>query len=127
MNFPKKAPRPKCGSRYGKLASMAVCSLVMITMIGKQLPAHAADMSATVSLTDLDLRSEKGMQAARERLQKAARKLCDRAVDPWSMSGHTDYLQCVDDTTSAALAQLTGPLPALAANAKPQVSGHTTP
>jgi UrcA family protein len=118
--------RSPCDASYGKLASMALCSLMMIAMIGKQLPAHAAERSsATVSLADLDLNTEKGMQAARERLLKTARKLCFRVMDLGSLSHHTDYLQCVDVTMTAALAQLTGP--SLAANAKPQSSSHGAP
>ena len=127
MNFPKEIPhRSPCDSPYGKLASMALCSLMLIAMIGKQLPAYAVDRSSeTVSLADLDLRTEKGMQAARERLRKTARKLCYRVMDLGSLSHHADYLGCVDDTMTAALAKLTGP--SLAANARPQAAAHGAP
>jgi UrcA family protein len=127
MNFSNKIPhRSPCDAPYGKLASMALCSLMMIAMIGKQLPAHAADRSSTtVSLADLDLRTEKGMQAARERLHQAARMVCYRVVDLGSLSHHADYLACIDDTMAAALAKITGP--SLAANAKPQASAHGAP
>ncbi len=118
MNIQAKIPDP---SRYesgcSKLA-MAVLGVVLLTAaLAKQLPANAADKaSATVSVVDLDLSTDQGMQAARDRLSATARKLCEKVVDPSSLSIHSDYVHCVDESTTAAVAQLTGPV--LAANAK---------
>jgi UrcA family protein len=109
MNDPEKAFNGcYSDSAYGKLALMAVCSLVLMVAIGKQLPASAAEKSAVVSLADLDLSTEKGMQAARERVHDAARQLCSKVVNPWSLSHHPDYVQCVDDATANAVTQLQG-------------------
>jgi len=126
MNFVEKVPdRSQCDSAYSKLALMALCSVFMIAAIGKQLPANAADKkSQVVSVADLDLSTEEGMKAARERLHQTARKLCGQVVDPWSLSHHPDYLQCVKDTTTAAVAKLQGPL--MVANAKSHAQGLST-
>jgi len=118
MNIQEKIPDPsRYDSGYSKLA-MAVLGVILLTAaLGKQLPANAADkVSATVSVADLDLSTDKGMQAARDRLHATARRLCEKVVDPSSLSHHSDYVHCVDEATTAAVAQLTGPL--LAANAK---------
>jgi len=104
-------------SGYSKLA-MAVLGVVLVTAaLAKQMPANAADKaSAMVSVADLDLSTDKGMQAARDRLNATARQLCEKVIDPASLSIHSDYVHCVDEATTAAVAQLTGPV--LAANAK---------
>ena len=107
MNVPRKPlNRPYSGSTYTKLALMAGVSLALMAAIGKQLPAGAAEKSTVVSIADLDLSTEKGMEAARERVHEAARQLCKKVVDPWSLSHHPDYVQCVDETTADAVTQL---------------------
>ena len=70
--------------------------------------------TAVVSVADLDLTTEAGMQVARKRLHATARSLCGRVVDPWTLSHQPDYVACVDATLASALAQL--PAPAVAAN-----------
>jgi UrcA family protein len=126
MNAQVKIPnRSRCDSPYSKLALMALSSLVLIVAIGKQLPASAADQSAVVSLADLDLSTDKGMQTARDRIHQTAQQLCGKVVNPWSLSHHPDYVRCVDDATAAAMGQLNGPL--LAANANSRGQGSSTP
>ena len=118
MNIQEKIPDPsRYESGYSKLA-MAVLGVILVTAaLAKQMPANAADKAtATVSVADLDLSTDKGMQAARDRLYATARRLCQKVVDPSSLSIHSDYAHCVDEATTAAVAQLTGPV--LAANAK---------
>ena len=118
MNIQEKIPDPsRYESGYSKLA-MAVLGVILVTAaLAKQLPANAADKAtATVSVADLDLSTDKGMQAARDRLNATARQLCEKVIDPASLSIHSDYVHCVDEATTAAVAQLTGPV--LAANAK---------
>ena len=108
----------------GKVVLMTLCALFMIAAIGRQLPAYAADKSAVVSLANLDLSTEKGMQAARDRIHQTARRLCQRVVNPWSLSHQTDYVRCVNDATTAAVAQMQGLL--LVANAHSHASGLST-
>ena len=125
MNVPEQIPdRSQCDSARRKLAMTAVCALFMIAVIGKQLPAYAADKSEAVSLADLDLSTEKGMQAARDRIHQTARRLCQRVVNPWSLSHQTDYVRCVNDATSAAVGKLQGLV--LVANAHSLAKGLST-
>src|SRR5271165_4284910 len=63
-------------SGVSKLTLISVCIIFMTAAIAKQMPAHATDAIAVVSLADLDLSTEKGMQTAHERLDATARRLC---------------------------------------------------
>jgi UrcA family protein len=100
--------RSQSESGHSKLALMGLCIVFLTAAIAKQLPAQAADASATVSLAGLDLSTEKGMQTARERLHGTAVKLCGKMINPWSLSAHDDYVRCVDDATIAAMGQIQG-------------------
>ena len=95
--------RSQYESGRGKLALIGLCITLMTAAIARQLPAQAADAIAIVSLADLDLSTEKGMQTARERLDETARHLCKQVIYPWALSHHAQYLRCVDDATTAAL------------------------
>lgn len=126
MNVPRNPlDRPYSGSPYTKLALMAAVSLTLMAAIGKQLPAGAAEKSTIISIADLDLSTEKGMETARERVHEAARRLCKKVVDPWSLSYHPDYVQCVDETTADAVTQLQGRQ--LLANTNTNVAGRSNP
>jgi UrcA family protein len=118
MNIPTSSiARAPTESGVSKLALISLCTVFMTAAISKQLPAHAADAIAMVSLADLDLSTAQGMQMARDRLDKTARRLCKQVVDPWALSHHTQYLRCVDDATTAALGQIHDQ--ALVAQARP--------
>ena len=73
----------------------------------------AKTRAATVWLGDLDLSTPEGMGAARGRVQETARRLCGQVSDPDDRSRQANYVECVNESTSAALRQL--PSPALAA------------
>jgi UrcA family protein len=109
MNVPNQIPDH---TRYevtrSKLGLMGVCIVLLTAAICKQLPAQAADASVTVSLVDLDLSTDKGMQTARDRLHQTALRLCGKVVDPWSLSAHDDFVRCVAETTASALGKLPG-------------------
>jgi UrcA family protein len=104
------------------LAATRVGALLALLALGAHLaragesakPNDPAARTAVVSVADLDLATEAGMQVARARLHATARRLCRRVVDPWAVSHQQDYVACVDATLAAALAQL--PAPAVAAN-----------
>lgn len=96
-------------SSVAKLVMTGLCIVFMTAAIGKQLPAQAAEAIALVSVADLDLSTDKGMQAARDRVDETARRLCKRLINPWSLSHHSQYVRCVDDATTAALGQIHGP------------------
>lgn len=126
MNVPRYTHnRPYSGSAYTKLALMAAVSLALMAAIGKQLPAGAAEKSTVVSIADLDLATQKGMETARERVHQAARDLCNKVLDPWSLSHHTDFVQCVDEATTDAVTQLKGRQ--LLANANAGGQGRNNP
>jgi UrcA family protein len=109
--------RTASDSGVSKLALMSLCMVFFTAAIARHLPAQAADAIAIVSLADLDLSTEKGMQTARERLDETARHLCKQVIDPWALSHHAQYLRCVDDATTAALERLHSQ--ALVAQARP--------
>jgi UrcA family protein len=100
--------RSQSESGRSKLALMGLCIVFLTAAIAKQLPAQAADASATVSLSGLNLSTEKGMQTARDRLHETAVRLCGKVVNPWGLSAHDDYIRCVDDATTAAVTQIQG-------------------
>ena len=107
MNVPRKTiNRPYGASTYTKLGWMAGASIALMAAISNQLPADAAEKSTIVSIADLDLSTGNGMEAARERVHEAARHLCKKVVDPWSLSHQPDYVQCVNETTADAVTQL---------------------
>jgi UrcA family protein len=109
MNISKQhSISSKCDSGYRKLAAMGLCTIFVTVAIAKQLPAHAAEANAaaTVSLAGLDLSTDTGRQAARDRVFKTAQRLCERVVNPWSMSAHQDYLHCVDASVADAIEKM---------------------
>ena len=89
-----------------KLLLMSTCIVFLTAAIVKQLPAHAAGASMTVSLADLDLSTDTGMQAARERLHQTARRLCRKIVNPWGLAPHEVLMRCIDETTAAAVGKI---------------------
>jgi UrcA family protein len=109
MNISKQhSISSQCDSGYRKLAAIGLCTVFVTVAIAKQLPAQAAEASAaaTVSLAGLDLSTDTGREAARDRVFKTAQRLCERVVNPWSMSAHQDYLHCVDDSVAEASAKI---------------------
>ena len=104
-------------SGFSKLTLIGLCIIFMTAAIGKQLPAQAADAVAMVSIADLDLSTDKGLQTARDRVNETARRLCKKVIDPWSLSHHAQYVRCVNEATTAALEQIHGQ--ALVASARP--------
>jgi UrcA family protein len=103
MNFIAKAPdQTHAQSGNGRLILMALWALV-IAAIGKPPAPQAAELSSTVSLKDLDLSTDSGQRAARDRVHSTAVRLCDRAIDHWSLSHFQDFQKCVAETTASAM------------------------
>jgi UrcA family protein len=103
-----------------KLMLMSLCIIGLVTAIAAQQPASADDVPAAktsppashaqqVSMAGLDLSTAAGMQAAHDRIQAAARKLCTQIADMNDLSRHANYLACVDESTTAALQQIRPP------------------
>jgi UrcA family protein len=87
-------------------------------------PDPAKTRAATVWLGDLDLSTAEGMRTARGRVQGAASRLCGQVSDVEDRSRHANYVECVNESTSAALRQLPGPALAAAQTAR---QGGATP
>jgi UrcA family protein len=104
------------------MAATRVGAFLLLLALGAHLarageivkPTSPNVRTTVVSVADLDLATAAGMQRARDRLHAAARRLCTRVVEPWTLSHQPDYVACVDRTLASALAQL--PSPAVAAN-----------
>jgi len=68
---------------------------------GIALPVQSADAgygarAQTVSLTDLNLSTVAGQEAARERIHQMARRLCTQVEDELDLSHHANYVKCVE-------------------------------
>lgn len=100
-------------------AVMKASAGLVVAVIWLQSPAYAADessgvkktdvKSASVPVGDLDLSTTEGIRAAKQRIHRAARRLCDQLVDSHSISHQPDYMRCVDATLAAANAKLEAP------------------
>jgi UrcA family protein len=87
-------------------------ALSLITVAGGNIAradSVSASSSATVSLAGLDLSTPQGASMARARVHQAARVACSRAVDPYNLAPHWEYINCVDRTEKVALQQIKGP------------------
>jgi UrcA family protein len=62
-------------------------------------------LSASVRLTDLDLSSETGLRAARDRIRYVAEQLCNELGEPPSR-GVYDFADCVSFASSEPLRRL---------------------
>lgn len=95
-----------------------VCSAVLtalcivgpaVAMARQQSTSAEQTRSTQVSLTGLDLSTPEGMSTARERLRGTAVRLCTQVADELDLSGHANFLKCVDSTVTGALRQIAGP------------------
>jgi UrcA family protein len=118
MNIPVQIPEPSDRSRHdsprSKFLLASLGCLLLTAALGRQLHAQSsganpAYASTIVRVGDLDLSTPGGMKLARDRIHQAAKRLCEKVVDPWSLSHEPDYVQCVDDTMATALKDLPGP------------------
>ncbi len=78
---------------------------------GIALPVQSADAgygarAQTVSLTDLNLSTVAGQEAARERIHQMARRLCTQVEDELDLSHHANYVKCVEEATAQTLPHL---------------------
>ena len=101
------------------------CLLIPVAALADQ-PQAAVSRSARVSLTDLDLSTPEGAQAARERVRATARRLCGQLIDPLDLGLSAHFVACVDRAVAAALRQIAPPQ--LARDAGPGTAPtHTAP
>jgi UrcA family protein len=72
-------------------------------------PQKAPDverLSASVSLSDLDLRTPEGLRAAHERVRKEALRLCRKFSDSRRISDRETIADCMREATEAASGSL---------------------
>jgi UrcA family protein len=92
-------------------------------VVAQKPPALPNTRAATVRLADLDLSTAEGVRTAHERISQVARQLCTQLSDPHDWSRQANYVECVNESTTAALRQL--PSPALAAAQTARQGGAT--
>lgn len=109
MNFTEKLPdRSNGDSSYGKLLLLVLCVIFITMAIDKQLSAEASDSAGSVSLSDLDLKTDKGIHVARDRVREAARRLCEKVVIRSARAQQADCAHCADDAAAAVVERLQG-------------------
>jgi UrcA family protein len=63
-------------------------------------------LSMKVSLSDLDLTTDRGFQVASERMYQTAQRLCTRVGRIQDIGQHQAFLHCVDRAVASASAEL---------------------
>jgi UrcA family protein len=110
-NMNTESPLSRCfGGRHtapGTVMLMALFGIVPVGAIADQSAATAAaSRVAEVSLADLDLSTQGGMRAARERLHTMAQRVCAEPADNRGLSSPPNFVACVDSTLASALRQI---------------------
>ena len=105
-------PPPRCcfGGRHtasGAVILMALFGIVPVgTIADQRVTTAAASRVAEVSLADLDLSTQAGMRAARERLHLMAQRACAESADNRGLPSQPNFVACVDSTLASALRQI---------------------
>ncbi len=102
------------GSNIAMIARMNSLTSILATgalLWGMGQPAQAADATygtraKTVSLTDLNLSTVAGREAAGDRLHQMARRLCAQVEDELDLSHQSNFVKCVDRATADTLLHL---------------------
>ena len=98
-------------SRSLRVRPLALVAAVAVAVAAAAQPAHADPgfpqvSSVHVKFSLVDLSTAAGQEAARERIEKAARVACQRVEDELDLSRHSNYLKCVTATLSQTMPQL---------------------
>ena len=98
-------------STAARINLLAPFLAIIAPLSGIALPAQAADAvygahTETVSLTDLNLSTGAGQDAARERLHQVARRLCTQVADDLDLSHQSNFIKCVEQATAGTLPRL---------------------
>ena len=88
----------------GKLKTTVLMAMMASTVTTSV--ATGETLSATVSVSDLDLTTPAGIQAARERLTKQALILCGKFSDSRRISNRETMADCVRHAVAEALKRL---------------------
>lgn len=99
--------RPSRLRAAGCIIAMVALHAIASAAVAQQPPAPVLDERVkVVSLTDLDLSTPAGAQAARQRVRETARWLCMRVQDPHDLGHQPHFVACVDRATAAAVRQI---------------------
>lgn len=92
--------------RFAGMAFAASFGLASLTILAMTAPAHAAsEPTRLVRVYDLDLRKSDGQAVLRDRIRRAAQRLCvDRANRALTIYKHGRA--CIDATIAAAQPQI---------------------
>lgn len=95
-----------------RIVSMTSILSAAVLLLGGALSVHAAEpgswtRTAKLSLSDLDLSTAAGQQAARERLHQIARRICTQVEDELDLSHQANYGKCVESVKAQAEPTLT--------------------
>jgi UrcA family protein len=85
------------------LAAALAAATPYFAAAGDLAPGKPETATATVVLADLDLSTSAGSAQARERLTRAAERLCRRFRDDRRTADWPTYVDCVHDTVASAL------------------------
>jgi len=77
------------------VAAVALAGLLTIAASARAMADESDRVSATVTLSDLDLKTPAGAQAARDRIRKEALRLCRRFSDERRISYRETLADCV--------------------------------
>jgi UrcA family protein len=91
-----------CLTALGALGAMASAQ----TPPTSAVPTVGVPDRSTVSLAGLDLSTPQGVQAARERVRRAARRVCAKVANSADMQRQLDYITCLDEAMAPAVAQI---------------------
>jgi UrcA family protein len=107
MNASKPILRALCAPFQGPLPLCALLLVAPATVIAAPHHTRAADtVSAKVWLGDLDLNTQAGINAARERLAAAAKRLCRTFSDTTQISDQITTADCYKETLADAIRYL---------------------
>jgi UrcA family protein len=84
----------------------ALLALSATVVVWNQQAAADPRGTAKVSVKDLDLSTENGVRAARERLLEASRRVCSQVAESSDLGRSQHYIACVDETLALAMRQI---------------------
>jgi UrcA family protein len=103
-------PDRPVGTAHFAAATLALLALAPLSAKTADLQSDliVERLTQTVSVGDLDLTTDRGIQLAHERIHETARRLCARLQDMRNLDlGHHEaFVRCVDEAMASASADL---------------------
>ena len=76
---------------------------LMVGLAGVTIPTFAAQPSKTVNFSDLNLEKPADVAILYQRIQQAARRVCEKKSTPWEMYQDKVIEECIKVTVDAAV------------------------